>query len=363
MAEWTPEPRAMVISGIRSILQPGIDAGRYPGAQVYAAAGGEVLADMALGDARIGVPMTPDTIVSWQCNTKPVVAVAVCQLWERGLVELDAPVARYLPDFARHGKGAITLRHLLTHSARFNGGQGMVAAAQAGHDAVEARICDAALDPEWPIGRKARYTPAAGYAALGCVVRRVDGRPLDIYVREEIFEPLGMLDCWIGVAPAEVGSVADRMAVLYDTQGDTPEFALVLGKIARTAGLAACEAGTGGIGPMRELALFYRALLDSRAGRPGALLKRNTMLAMIDGAQLEDGSHGAWGLGLQVASGYYGTWFPQAFGHEGLQFSMAFADPEHNAVFAGMVNGIERPGSLKQLLEVSRLVYDALPSG
>ncbi|HZN15387.1 MAG TPA: serine hydrolase domain-containing protein [Acidimicrobiales bacterium] len=347
---------------IREILEPGIAAGRFPGAQIYASVHGVPAVDLALGEARIGVPMTPATIMSWQCNTKPVTGIAICQQWERGNVDLDERVATYLPGFDQNGKADFTVRHLLTHTARFNGSQGMVAAAEGGPDEVEARICEAEADPDWPIGRRARYTPAAGYAALGAILRRIDGRPLDVYAREEIFGPLGMTDCWVGVADARLEEVAGRMGVLYDTQGDAPEFALMLGPIARGSRLNACVAGTGGVGPMHQLALLYEMLLDSLAERSGALLKRETVVAMTTAADLGDGKRGGWGLGVQVASGFYGRWFPRAFGHEGLQYSMAFADPDTGVVMAGMVNGIERPGSLQDLLGVSRAIHDALPS-
>jgi CubicO group peptidase (beta-lactamase class C family) len=359
---WTPDPRAILASKIRGILEPGIAAGRFPGAQIYASIKGAPAVDLAIGDARIGTPMTPATIMSWQCNTKPVTGIAICQQWERGKIDLDATVASYLPGFEQNGKAAMTIRHLLTHTARFNGSQGMVDAAAAGPDAVEARICEAEADPEWPIGQRARYTPAAGYAALGAVLRRVDGRNFDVYAREEIFGPLGMTDCWVGVADEHLEDVAGRMGVLYDTQGDKPEFALMLGPVARGSRLHACVPGTGGVGPMHQLARLYEMLLDSLAERSGALLKRETVVAMTTGADLGDGKRGGWGLGVQVASGFYGRWFPRAFGHEGLQYSMAFADPDNDVVMAGMVNGIERPGSLEDLLEVSRAIHDALPS-
>ena len=53
----------------------------------------------------------------WLSSTKPTTAVALAQLWEQGLLDLDDPVARHIPEFAAQGKEGITLRHLLTHTA------------------------------------------------------------------------------------------------------------------------------------------------------------------------------------------------------------------------------------------------------
>lgn len=76
----------------------------HVGAQVYVSMCGEVVADAALGLAGPGVPMTPATMMPWMSCTKVATAVAFAIAWERGLVELDAPVARYVPEFAAGGK-------------------------------------------------------------------------------------------------------------------------------------------------------------------------------------------------------------------------------------------------------------------
>ena len=80
-----------------------------------------MLADLAVGGAREGVEMTTDSMMTWFSMTKAVTAVAVAQQWERGALDIEAPVVRYLPEFAGDGsdpaKGRITIRHLLTHTA------------------------------------------------------------------------------------------------------------------------------------------------------------------------------------------------------------------------------------------------------
>ena len=97
----------------RGAIAAGIRDGLHPGAQLYASLHGEPVAAAALGEERPGVLLTPDHLMLWLSSTKPVPAIAVAQLWERGLLELDDPVARHLPEFAAHGKEGITLRHLL----------------------------------------------------------------------------------------------------------------------------------------------------------------------------------------------------------------------------------------------------------
>src|SRR5262249_60304400 len=70
----------------------------------------------AWAEPRPGAPLPRDPLMLWLSSTKPVPAVAIAQLWERGLLELDDPVALHIPEFAANGKEGITLRHLLTHT-------------------------------------------------------------------------------------------------------------------------------------------------------------------------------------------------------------------------------------------------------
>ena len=86
------------------------------GVQVYASLNGQIVADFATGEARPNAPMKPSTIVEWGSATKPVTCAAVALLWERGLLGLDDPISKHVPEFAVNNKEAVTIRHLLTHT-------------------------------------------------------------------------------------------------------------------------------------------------------------------------------------------------------------------------------------------------------
>ena len=156
-------------------IERGMREGLHVGAQLYVSLRGRVVADVAVGLARDGVPMRPDTLMLWLSAGKPVAAVAVAQLWERGLLELDDPVARHLPEFAAGGKERVSVRHILTHTAGFR--------AVLGHwedkpwDQVIAAISAARLEPRWVVGETAGYHPLTSWYVLGELVRRLDGRP------------------------------------------------------------------------------------------------------------------------------------------------------------------------------------------
>src|SRR5688500_19012468 len=102
-------------------LRGGVGRGLHPGAQAYVSKAKKTVGDFAVGAARPGVPMRRDTLVLWMSAGKPAAAVAVAQLWERGRLDLDDPVAKHVPEFGARGKEAITVRHLLTHTGGFRG--------------------------------------------------------------------------------------------------------------------------------------------------------------------------------------------------------------------------------------------------
>src|SRR5690242_10619383 len=101
------------------LIQPGIDESLHIGAQLHVDRRGQTVADEAFGlarparDGQEAVAMTPDTITLWLSSGKPLTAVAVAQLWEQQKLDLDDAVARFIPEFAAHGKENITIRHLL----------------------------------------------------------------------------------------------------------------------------------------------------------------------------------------------------------------------------------------------------------
>jgi CubicO group peptidase (beta-lactamase class C family) len=343
---------ARTAAHIEVLLRPGIDDGSFLGAQVYASVHGDVVADLAVGDARAGMPMTTETIVSWQCNTKPVTAIAACQLAERGLLDLDAPVAEYAPELGRHGKHEISVRHLLTHTAGFANDPPLSIVGPMSWERVAELAADGQLLEGWRPGTAFRYSTWYGYATVGVVVSRIDGRPFSSYVRDEIFEPLGMDDCWVGVDSGEVDSVAPRMAFLYDTSGPEPRVPPI-GGVFQARYLDTCSPGNGGIGPIRQLGRMWESLLDSCAGGDGKLLRPETVRAMARQGV------GPYGLGVLVAPGYFGAWCPSAFGHDGMRSSLAFVDPGTGVVFTAMLNGMSLNVAHRQRLkDIGDVVYD-----
>jgi CubicO group peptidase (beta-lactamase class C family) len=358
--ETLPRTRQAIEAGIRDRL--------HLGAQVYVSLHGEPQADGAVGENRPGEPLTPDHLMLWLSSTKPVGAVAIAQLWERGRLELDDPVARHVPEFGMNGKERITLRHLLTHTAGIR--MLDVGWPERSWEEIVAKICAMRPEPRWVPGEKAGYHTASSWFVLGEVIRRVDGRPFERYVREEIFELLGMADSWVGMPPDRYLFYKDegRLGATWNTEGpevkdhgwDTEE------RLIRP------NPGGNGYGPLRDLGRFYEMLLARGIGNGRRILSPQAVEAMT--ARHRAGMVDAtfkhvldWGLGFIVNSVQYGAeTVPygyghhasyRTFGHSGYRSSTGFADPERGLAVAVAFNGT--PGNERHEQRV-RSVLDAI---
>ncbi|GAA2659202.1 serine hydrolase domain-containing protein [Streptomyces vastus] len=183
------------------------------------------------------MPIGTDTIWRIYSMTKPIVSVAALMLQEEGLLDLDDPVARHLPAFAeprvyadgsgpdlrtRPAEGPIRIRHLLTHTAGLTFGfyhahpvdaayraAGVERAEPQDADLAEACELFASLPLQFEPGTEWNYSVAT--TVLGRVMEVVSGMPLDAFLAERVFRPLGMTDAGFWVPEDR----ADRLAVLY----------------------------------------------------------------------------------------------------------------------------------------------------
>jgi len=353
----------------------GIDQGLHLGAQVYVSLGagsGDPIRsrEVMVGERAPGQAMTPDTLMIWLSSTKPITAVAIAQLWEKELVDLDDAIVRHIPEFAARGKERITLRHLLTHT----GGIRMlnIGWPEASWDEIIATVCKARPEPRWPPGEKAGYHLASSWFILGELVRRVDGRELQRYVREEIFEPLGMHDSWIGMSRDRFAATEERLGRMYSTEnGKRMERGWH-----REPHVVGCSPGGNGYGPIRELGRFYEMLLDRGRWNGSAILSPQAVEALTTPHRV--GMYDQtfkqkldWGLGFIVNSSHYGAELPpygygrhassRTFGHSGFQSSTGFADPKHRLVVALVVNGNPgEPRHTERFRDVTEAIYEDL---
>jgi CubicO group peptidase (beta-lactamase class C family) len=356
----------------RAVLERGMADGLHLGAQLCVSHNGG-RTDLTVGDARSGVPMRPDTVNHWLSAGKPLAAVAIAQLWERDLLDLDDSVAKHLPAFGNRGKERVTIRHVLTHTGGFRGW---------GTDwdrpleAVLADVMNLPLEAGWEPGQKAGYHPASSWFVLGGLIRALDGRPFDAYVREMIAEPLHMSNAWVGLPPTQFERYEREGRLSFNYKAEPR---LDLHEPLPSAEAMAHPSPGGGLrATARDLVAFYEMML-ARGAAPGGqrVLLPQTAEAITARHRvgLIDRTFGRvmdFGLGVIVNSDYADPTKPmpygygphasiRTFGHGGNQSSNAFADPERALAVAWVCNGTPgEPRHQDRNRAVNAAVYEDL---
>jgi CubicO group peptidase (beta-lactamase class C family) len=355
-----------------ALLQEGIEAGWHLGAQVYVATGDDPVADFAVGMADGVKPLESTDLMAWMSACKPVAALGLARLAEAGLLDINAPVAAYLPSFASGGKEAVTVRHVLTHTGGFRSVVDLGWRDEPWEQIID-RVCAAPLEKDWVPGHRAAYHIASGWYVLAEIIRNLSGMDYAEFVRREVFLPLGMEDSWVGMPANVYPAYADRLVPLFDTTGGKTEpVAFWQGE----KGASRCVPGAGGRGPMRDLARMYRMLLEGGRSADGFFLQPGTVEAFTRiqrrGLMDETFRHKLdWGLGFIVDSKHYGIESVPygygryaaegTFGHGGRQSVSAFADPSRGLVVALAVNGM--PGEARhhrRFLALNSALYQDL---
>jgi CubicO group peptidase (beta-lactamase class C family) len=196
-------------TAVRDALARNLDSAEELGASLVLDIDGDIVVDMWGGfrDQARTIPWSEHTITNVWSTTKTVTSLAALMLVDRGELDVDAPIARYWPEFGAQGKQDVLVRHLLSHASGVSG-LDQPAVTEDLYDAQKAAARMAAQAPWWEPGTASGYH-AANYGHLvGELVRRISGRPLRQFVAEEIAGPLGA-DFQIGAAESDWDRIAD----------------------------------------------------------------------------------------------------------------------------------------------------------
>ncbi|MEZ0364345.1 serine hydrolase domain-containing protein [Mycobacterium sp. pUA109] len=359
------------------------------GAAVAAFVDGELVVNLWGGwaDAAGQRPWREDTLATVLSGTKGITSTCVHQLVERGDLELDAPVARYWPEFGRAGKGDITIAMVLSHRSGAIGPRTpMPWQDVADWDLVCDRLI--AAEPWWAPGTAQGYHMTTYGFILGEVVRRVTGGTVGQYLRRELAEPLGA-EIHIGVPVAEqrrrcADLVAKPTIREMMASAGAPAAPTTLAEHPK-AGLSVAmgfapddELGSNNLELWRQLefpgtnaqvsalglATVYNGLAQEK------LLSRAQMdlirvsqggfdTDLVLGPRVAD--HG-WGLGYMLNQRGVNGPNPRIFGHGGLGGSFGFVDLEHRIGYAYVMNRFDatKANADPRSVALSSEVYAAL---
>jgi CubicO group peptidase (beta-lactamase class C family) len=194
---------------VREAFANNFKTGADIGASFAASIDGEIVVDLwgGFADEARSRPWQRDTIVNVYSTTKTMAAITVLLLADRGVIDLDAPVAKYWPEFAQNGKADIKVSHLLSHSAGLSGWDEKLATEDVYHWERMVSLL-AAQKPWWPAGSAPGYHALSQGYLVGEVVRRATGKTIGTVFREEIAQPLHA-DFWIGLPASEDARVGD----------------------------------------------------------------------------------------------------------------------------------------------------------
>lgn len=335
------------------------------GASLFITVDGQIVADLWGGNADVERPWEQDTVcVVFSC-TKAATALCLHLLAERGRVSLDAPVAEYWPEFGAGSKASITLRMLLDHSAGLPALRERVKAdCMTDWDYMTDRL--EGEEPFWEPGTRVGYHALTFGFLVGEVVRRVSGRSLGTFFRDEIAIPLD-LDFWIGLPTEHQHRVAPIVPYRAPKElADTPFLAAARREetipnlfvfnsgdwsyrgVNTAAGRSAEIGAAGGVTNARGLGRMFAALAEGGAAiglSPDtiATFSRASSATHLDATFIAPSRFGpGFMLGMAdrpTAGGREGLSFGEhAFGHVGMGGSVGFADPPSRVGFAYVMN-------------------------
>ncbi|MBW2241394.1 MAG: beta-lactamase family protein [Deltaproteobacteria bacterium] len=256
---------------VRQAFLANFDGGNEVGASVAVTLDGVPVVDLWAGDADSnGRPWQEDTIVNVYSTTKTMAGTCMLMLADRGSLEFDAPVATYWPEFAANGKQGVLVKHVMSHSAGLSGFDPPLETADDLYDwdAIVSRL--AAQAPWWSPGEGSGYHAVTQGFLQGEIVRRVTGKSIGTFFREEVAEPLGA-DFHIGLDPAHDGRVGELIppgSGPNSAQGDPDSIGVrtmtscpITGKEPRTSAWRRAEIpAAGGQGNARSVARVHSAL-------------------------------------------------------------------------------------------------------
>lgn len=360
-------------SEIDSLMQTALAAKQLPGGVVVIGSGGHVVFHKAYGNRSIDPvvePLTEDTIYDMASLSKCIsTSVAIMQMYEAGKLQFDDPVVKYLPEFAAAGKRDITVRQLLTHYSGLAPDVSLKDAWSGKGEGVK-RAMESV--PAGPPGVKFVYSDI-NFIALGAIVEKLSGEPLDVYAAKHIFGPLGMKDtgyltphCAILSNDPQANrppggrdcnnlhpTAEDLLRVAPTAHNDDKPIAddrMLRGEVhdptTRRMGGVAGHAGV--FSTAHDTSIFAQALLDRLAGRPSNFPLKQATLELMCRPEQPVQAKGLRGFGWDIDSPYSrprGEVYPVgSFGHTGFTGTSIWMDPRSDSYIILLANAVHPRG-------------------
>ena len=353
------------LEAINRVVERGIAAGGYPGAAVIVGRKGKAVLQRGFGrlswDESSPDVSPTSTIYDLASLTKVVgTTTAIMVLFDQGRISLDAPVARYLPEFTGGEKDLVTIRQLLTHRSGLPAGREIF---RLTHDPVEARQLILATPLIAHPGQQYEYSDL-GADVLAMVVERVSAQPLDEFLADYVFHPLGMYQT--GFRPAD--SLDARIAPTGSSESGrtqrgqvNDENAFAMGGVAGHAGLFSTAA---------DLSVFAQMMLNGGVYNGVRIIADSTVQLFTT----RTAGHRALGWDTPTGSFGSGEYLSEhSFGHTGFTGTSMWIDPDRDMFVILLTNRVfdsHSPHPVRVIADVRSDLSDAaslsvtdMPSG
>lgn len=336
------------------------------GGSVAVLVDGEPVVDVRGGwtDAARTGAWGPRTLTNLWSVTKTLTVLCVHVLADRGELDLDAPVARYWPQFAAAGKEGVLVRHVLAHTAGLPDWEGPVEELH-DWDAATARL--AALAPQWEPGTAAGYHSLTQGFLLGEVLRRVTGASVGQFLAAEVAGPLGA-DVHLGLDPADDGRVAlsvpppgldESWTTASSVPGPVPGTPLAVRDGNALAWRRAEVPAASGFGDAASVALVNSVFACGGTVRGVRVLSEQACARAVAeefaGVDRRLGGPARWTLGLGVIG--------ECVGWGAWGGSLVVSDPAARMTVAYVTNQMREPAHDTRGMELVMAAYDGLQGG
>lgn len=360
-----PPPEAGInpekLKALGDLFEKQIRDGIHPGAQLTVMKGDKIVFDRWGGIAiKPTTPMTHETKQLLFSSTKPLGAACIMMLVEEGYLGLNDPVVKYWPAFSKGdaGKSAITIKHVLGHQGGFPKGPDDFTYENF-NDPAAAMHAMERVKLQWEPGSKFEYHPLNYGWVLGELIRRVSGMPVEKFMRERLFLPIGAYSATLGVPPADL----DKISFMYRVNDREHPIEIWNSPGVR---MATCCASNGHM-PASDLVKFYRMMGNGGAvrGQSKNLLKEETVKLMTQPGVIEKtGEKSPYGLGFFVgrgsSPGAEGRGDELSFEHGGSSSSFGRYEPKLGLSIAFITNGHQDDDKHKKRMEEISVAIRAL---
>lgn len=348
--------RERKFSAVDSLMEKAIEDSVFPGAVLLVAKDGSVIYKKAYGHFTYELNSrrtSVNSIYDLASLTKVIATTTAAMIcYDRGLIDLEAPVINYMPEFGQNGKENITIKNLLLHNSGLAAWRSFYKFCKTENDVIKS-ICEDSL--EYEPGSKTLYSDL-GIIILGKVIERVTNQKLDVFCKNEIFDMLGMNNTFYNppteflerIAPTEFDNYW-RKKLIHGVVHD--ETAYLMNGVAGHAGL---------FSTVEDIKKILQMLLQNGHYQGKQIINPNTVKFFTTKYSQSSSRAFGWDTKSETGSSAGNLFSNKSFGHTGFTGTSCWVDPERSLFVILLSNRVYPTRSNNKILNFRPVLHDKL---